>query len=241
MKRTCIISLIALLFSLQTNAQNKRLIQVEGIARIKEIPKEIIVSIDLSLKDSLYQTCFNKSVESLERLKSHFKSNGIKPKNIKVNNLVVNENFEFHKSKRIRQGYKSSISLEVKDIYNDEYSNALLKSLNQENLNISYQISFGFTDEQKTKLRRQALELAIKDATEKAEVIANASGLKLKSIEKIIYGSNSSYYGSFDIVMDEECYDTPPRKGNGQYGVSFNPKEQRIQKNILIEWSYESH
>lgn len=239
MKRTCIIGLITVLFNFGMNAQNNRHIQVEGIARIKEVPKEIIVSIDLSIKDSLYQACFDRSVKSLEKLKSHFSNNGIKPKNIKTNSLVVNENYEFKKSKRIRKGYKSSISLEIKDIYNDKYSNALLQSLNHEGLNISYRISFGFTDEQKAKLRRQALELAIRDATEKAEVIAKASGLKLNNIEKIVYDSNSSYYGSFDIVMDEEYCDTPPRKGNGHNGISFNPREQKIQKSLLMEWSFE--
>ncbi|MCU4176230.1 SIMPL domain-containing protein [Carboxylicivirga sp. N1Y90] len=238
MKRTCIISLIALLFSFQSIAQNKQLIHVEGIARIQEVPKEIIVSINLSIKDSLYQVCFNKSVESLEKLKTHFKSNGIKSRNIRVNNLIVNENYEFVKSKRLRKGYKSSILLEIKDRYNDAYSNVLLNSLNQEDLNISYRINFRFTEEQKTKLRKQALELAIKDATEKAELIASSSGLQLKQIKKITYGSNSTYFDSFDIIMDEECCDTPPRKGNGS-GITFNPKEQSIQKSILMEWSFE--
>ncbi|WP_075601713.1 SIMPL domain-containing protein [Saccharicrinis aurantiacus] len=218
----------------QVTAQNK--INVNGIAQVNEIPKEIIVSIDLSIKDSLYQVCFDNSLQALEQLKSHFKSNGINPKNIYTKNLVVNENYEWQKNKKVKVGYSSTINLELKEIYTQKYSKALLNSLNQENLDLNYRISFGFTEEQKTKLRKDALQLAIKDATEKAEIIAQASGLKLSGIANITYGTSPSVNPRTDIVYEKQLMNSSSNRNSA--GVNLNPKEQMIQKTVYIEWNF---
>jgi len=238
MKRSILISLIIVLMGLQATAQNSKRIKVEGVARIKEVPEQIIVSIDLTVKDSLYQVCFNNSMEALNTLKAHFKRNGINPENIKSRDLVVNENFEWQQNKRIRKGYISTMHLEVKDKYTAKISEKLLNSLDQKDLDLNYRISFGFTDEQKTKLRKEALELAIMDAAEKAETIANASGLKLDGIANITYASNATFYEPMDIMYENEVADMAPMKSSRYSGINLNPKEQKIQKSVLIEWAF---
>jgi len=238
MKRTTLISLIIVLVGIQVNAQQAKRIKVEGIARIKEVPQQIIVSIDLTIKDSLYQVCFNNSMKAMKQLKKHFKRNGINPDNIKSKNLVVNENYEWQQQKRVKTGYISTINLEVKDIYTEEFSEKLLNSLNQKELDLNYRISFGFTDEQKTKLRQEALELAIKDASEKARILAKASGLTLDGIANITYGSHAQGYEAVDIRYESEAADAPLMKSVHQSGINLNPKEQKIQKSVRVEWLF---
>ncbi|MCU4155106.1 SIMPL domain-containing protein [Carboxylicivirga sp. A043] len=239
MKRTTYVSLLFAFFSLSVAAQSNKTIKVEGIARISEVPEEIIVSVDLTIKDSLYQDCFNKSMASLNALKKVFKNNGIDPKLIKSKAIAVNENYEWQQNKRHKTGYISHISIEVKGAFTQKFSESLLKSLDQKNLNINYQIAFGFSEEQKTKLRKKVIELAVADATEKAETIAQAAKLKLIGISTINYGS-SPFYGPMDIVS-EGVFDAPPIKGVDKHfaGVDLNPKEQQIQKSISIEWAFE--
>lgn len=240
MKRTTYISLLLVLLSFTVAAQNNKTIKVEGIARISEVPEEIIVSVDLTVKDSIYQECFNKSMASLNALKKVFKRNGIDPKLIKSKNISVNEDWQYLQGKRSKVGYVSNIALELKSPFTQKFSNALLKSLDQKNLNINYRIGFGFSEEQKTKLRKKAIELAVADAKAKAETIANASGLKLSGISTISYGSQAVYPRPMDVVMENDFEAAPMKAGRQTFsGVELNPKEQHIQKSIYINWSFE--
>lgn len=238
MKRLNIIAILLIVgIGTQLMAQNSNKISVNGIAQLKEVPDEIIVSIDIAIKDSLYQTCFNKSLEALENLKGHFKSNGINPKDIYTKDLLVREDYEWRKNQKVKIGYSSTINLELKAEYTPEYSQAILQSLNQGNLNLNYRIGFGFSDSLRTNLRKKALELAIKDATEKAETIAKTSGLKLKGIANISYGTTPSVHPRTDIVYEKQLASTSSHN-NSSAGLNLNPKEQTIQKMVYIEWNF---
>ncbi|MCG8582247.1 MAG: SIMPL domain-containing protein [Bacteroidales bacterium] len=240
MKRTTYISLFLLFIAFAVTAQSKNVIKVEGTARIKEVPEEIVVSVDLTIKDSLYQECFNKSMASLNALKKVFKSNGIDPKLIKSKNISVNEDWQYHQGKRSKVGYVSNISLELRSPFTQKFSNALLNSLDQESLNINYRIGFSFSEEQKIKLRKKAIELAVADAKAKAETIAMASGLKLSGISSISYGTQAVYPRPMDLVMENDFEATTASATRQKFsGVELNPKEQQIQKSIYIEWAFE--
>jgi uncharacterized protein YggE len=239
MKRTTYISLFILLFAQLSIAQSPTLLRVEGIARMTEVPEEVIVSINLNVKDSLYQTCFNKSMQSLKELKAYFKKNGIDPKLIKSKNVAVNEAFEYRHNKRMKIGYVADIALEIKAPFTQKFSNALLTSLDHESMDINYNIGFGFSDEQKTKLRQKAIELAVTDARQKAETIAKAAGLKLAGIQSINYGSQSASFRQLDMVYKQEFNSVTGAARANNFGVvDLNPKEQQIQKSISIEWSF---
>lgn len=240
MKRSTYISLIFVFISLSLSAQNNERIRVEGIARMTEVPKEIILSIDLTIKDSLYQTCFNRSMAALEALKENFTQNGIDAKLIKSKHIAVNEAFEYRHSKRVKTGYVSSIALEVKGNFTQKFSESLLNSLNMNNLDINYRLAFGFSDEQKTKLRQKAIELAVADAKQKAETLAGAAGLKLGKIASIQYGNTAGYEQKMSImaVSDTEA-SSQLQRGARFSGIELNPKEQLIQKSVQIEWYFE--
>jgi len=219
------------------SAQNTNKLNVEGIARLSEVPDEIIVSIDLTVKDSLYQECFNKSMEALKNLKATFKKNGIDPEAIKSKAIVVNEQYEYRHNKRTKIGYVSNIGLEIKATFTQKFSNALLKSLDKEGLEINYRIAFGFSDELKDKLRQKAIELAVADAKQKAETIAKAAGLELGSIANINYGNTKS--GFQPVLLTDSEFSEAPRTMNKSFaGINLNPKEQHIQKSINISWNF---
>ncbi len=238
MKRTTYISLILLVIASNLFAQNNQRIKVEGIAHMKSVPEEIIVSMDLTIKDSLYQDCFNKSMKALSALKKNFKRNGIDPSLIVSKNIAVNESYEWRNNKRIKTGYTSSIALEIKNTFTQKYSEALLTSLDENNQELNYRISFAFSENQKTELRAKAIELAVIDAKQKAESIAKAAGIELKGISFINYESTTGYDKPVFLARTmEEAY-MPVSKSSNFAGVNLNPKEQQIQKSIVIEWAF---
>ncbi len=239
MKRTSYISLLILFIANTLVAQNTNRIRVEGLARVTEVPEEIMVNIDLTVKDSLYHECFKNAVETLKTLKNTFEQNGIDSDLIKSKGIAVNEATEWKQNQRIKTGYVANISLEVKSTFTQKFSEALLQSLNREDLNIKYRLAFVFSEVQKEKLKEKAIELAVADAKQKAEIIASAAGLKLTGIANIDYRTEAASYRQTDFMMVKE-YDTAAttRSANDFAGVDLNPKEQVIQKSIHIEWAY---
>ncbi|WP_439182079.1 SIMPL domain-containing protein [Carboxylicivirga taeanensis] len=239
MKRATYISLFLLLVTNTLFAQTNQRLKVEGQAIIYEVPEEIIVSLDLTVKDSLYHECFSKAVETMETLKNTFKKNGIDTELIKAKGISVNEAYEWKNNQRSKTGYVANIALEVKGIFNQKFSDALLKSLNRKDLNINYRFAFGFSEEQKEELREEAIALAVKDAQQKAQAIAKAAGIQLASIANINYGADTPFYRPMNLVMEEES-STPAIKARADNfsGVDLNPKEQLIQKSISIEWLF---
>lgn len=238
MKRTTYISLFILLIANTLVAQNSNRIQVEGQARITEVPEEIIVSVDLTVKDSLYQVCFNKAMESLKTLKHTFEKNGIDAKLIKSKAISVNEAYEWQNNKRTKTGYVANIALEVKGAFTQKFSDALLKSLSRDDLFINYRLAFGFSEAQQEKLRAKAIELAVSDAKQKAEIIAHAAGVKLTGIANINYGANTPSFRPMNLMMEKESMPATKQMADNFSGVDLNPKEQVIMKSIYMEWAF---
>lgn len=218
-------------------------IKVAGVAEVSETPELIILNANLVVKAPLYQECFEKSMETYNHLKSVFEENGIDPGNIKSRQIIVNENVEWRNNEKTVLGYYSNIQFEVREEFTQDLSEKLLNSLNTEGLNINYNVSFDFTEKQKDKIRKQALELAIKDAKEKASIIARTSGIQLLKISKINYGVPETgipfpEYADDDLARTRTLAITEPSRFN-MGDVNLNPKEKIIRKMVIVEWSFQ--
>jgi len=218
-------------------------IKVAGVAEVSETPELIILNANLMVKAPFYQECFEKSLETYNHLKSVFEENGIDPGNIKSRQIVVNENMEWRNNEKTVLGYYSNIQFEIREEFTPDFSKKLLNSLNTEGLNINYNVSFDFTEKQKEKIRKQALELAIEDAKEKATIIAKTSGTELTKISKINYGVPETAvpfpeYADDDLARNRVLAITEPSRFN-MGAVDLNPKEKTIRKMVIVEWYFQ--
>nr|WP_275122837.1 SIMPL domain-containing protein [Ancylomarina sp. DW003] len=156
--------------------------------------------------------------------------------------LTVSESSKWDGNKRVKDGYYSTIGLEIKDVFTPNYSKALLSSLSTSKLNINYRVEFKLSEHQKERLRKIALEKAILDATEKAKIIATTSKLELTGIANIEYKSTQGNFGNLNMIEDDLEYEDevmPIAKQSNIFGnVDLNPKDREIAKVILIEWTY---
>ncbi|WP_423128452.1 SIMPL domain-containing protein [Gaoshiqia sp. Z1-71] len=240
--RTTFFLLIIIIWACESFAQSSQKISIEGIARIKEKPELIIVSANLIVKDKSYKACFEKSLSSLTELKSVFEKNGIDPHEIESEEMNISEEYNWTGMERESVGFFSNIKFEIESVFSNEFSQNLLKSLSNEGLNLNYQIRFEFSELQKEKIRKLALEKAIEDATVKAEIIAKTANLKLNGISGIEYSSNRKNFSFLDMESDklEVADEVIPITGVGfNFGlIDLNPKEKSISKVILIEWDY---
>ncbi|MCW0485048.1 SIMPL domain-containing protein [Gaoshiqia sediminis] len=223
-------------------AQTKNKISVKGIARIKEKPELIVVSINLFVRTQDYNTCFQEALSALNELKSEFEKNGIEKSQLKSNEIIVSELYDWEGFQKKSNGFFSRIELEIKQTFSPESSKKLLNSLNAKGLNLSYSIKFDFSETQKEKIRELAIEKAIEDAKVKAAIISKSANLKLTGISNIRYNDSNENFGYLNIEDDElEVVEQsiPITQQDSQFGeIDLNPKEKSISKFILIEWDY---
>ncbi|WP_430812530.1 MULTISPECIES: SIMPL domain-containing protein [unclassified Carboxylicivirga] len=238
MRRIVTLSLVLLLGANFLMAQTNNKLRVEGTAKIKAVPEDIIVSVDLTVKDSLYQVCFNRAMESLQHLKTIFKKNGIDPEFVKSKHIRVNENFEWHKNERVKTGYIAHLALEVKNTFTQKFSASLLKSLDRDDLNVNYRIAFAFSDEQKDRLQQKVIALAVADAQQKAETIAQAANVKIMKVAAIHYGNPGNTPQPLFYKADQESDRMVSSGARNFAGVELNPKEQELRETIVMEWLF---
>lgn len=240
MRKNLLLVATLLLAALPTWAQKSRTICVEGTATLYEVPAMVVTSIDVEVRGDAYNKCFKESLETLEKLKKTFEKNGVQPESIKSDGISVQERYEWENNKRILKGYSSNIRLEIKEAFSEKFSEALFKSLSERGLNMNYNIRFEFSEEQKTEIRKRALELAVDDAYQKARIIAVAAGVELTGIDNIGYSADNIHYSNSVLTVDCAVAETAKSAGGFRFSdVDLNPKEQSITRKINVVYSFQ--
>ena len=116
---------------------------------------------------------------------------GLDEKNISTNYIYMSPRYDYSSDMERLIGYSINNSLTIST---DEIDNigAYIDAAFAAGANTFDSISFSVSDD--SEARKQALELAVKDARQKAEVIAAAAGKQLGKIEEIVEGGQNDYY-----------------------------------------------
>jgi uncharacterized protein len=154
-----------------------------------------------------------------------------------------------HPIKKKKEGYKfiGNVSLTIESTYSVYFANKLIATLKNDSLFCYYSIGFKFSEKQKSILRQKAILMAIEDAKEKAQSIAESANVKLIRINSIIYkdDDNVSRIPKDRDIIKDDIWITQEMKSIGQshslnskyQTFDFNPKEVEIEKSIQIEWA----
>lgn len=233
------------LFSISLNAQfltnptKDNTLVVEGVAILKEIPKDIFVLITVKSKSEDYSECQDMLLKRMEIVKSSILKQNISKDLLKMTEISINENKEYIDGRQEKIGFFGTITLTIETLFSPEFANKLLTALKIEL--VEYNIKFKLSEDQKTKLRHDAIVLAVEDAKEKAILLANSSNIKLDKINSISYLDDGYVFNQDrDIVREEilpaqEVFMMVEGPGNST-SIDFNPKEIGIYKSVQIEW-----
>lgn len=212
------------------NAQDTNsVLQVVGKASLKAKPENMVLSIPISVKDSLFENCSTELMDKMQALVEDLSHTGIDKEDIKSDDLSLVEDYEYIGRERKKVGYVGRVSVHVEKLYTPELIGKIINVLGVHSLD--YSLQFRLSEQQKTELTEQAIKEAIADAKQKAQVIAEESGVELKNISKISYDYRSQVAEPLlKTVMNETSLAT----GGGQ--PEFNPREVSIEKQVQIEW-----
>ncbi|MCL6096114.1 MAG: SIMPL domain-containing protein [Patescibacteria group bacterium] len=211
------------------NTTKTDLFSVEGTGTATAVPDSGVVNLGVTQTATTVTDAQNKTNEIANKLVADIKKLGIAEKDIKTTNYSVNPNYGTNPrpllpnepqtmmypvpggSQQQIIGYTVTQSLEI-DVKPIDKANKVVDTATADGANLVGQVSFSFSDEMKTKLENKAREDAIKEAKQKAQNLANLSGIHLGRLVNVVE-SNQVRPWPMPMVQSEKTtadQGTPP-------------------------------
>jgi uncharacterized protein len=234
--------MILLFLSWNMFSQELGTLTVEGKAIIKEVPENVLITINLNSVDSIYSICSDNLTKNSINLQNDLVKQGIDSKTIKANNFRIEENREFQNGNYKKLGYKGLIELTIEGKFSNQLLSTIMEIMKKSEYSFNYSVSFILSEEQKQALINYAIENAISDAKTKAEIIARAANIELVNIKSITYNNDYKFPDPESGFYDRVRYRAPllatitgaaHKESNG---ISINQEEMTAEKTVTIEW-----
>lgn len=164
--------------SIQTTKSNT--FQVQGTGKVSAAPDSATVSFGVTKSAPTIADAQNQTNTLITKITNALTQQGIDQKNIKTTNYNVSPNYDFAGNQKIT-GYTVSQTIELTIQPIDKVNN-VLDILTANGANIVNQVNFTFSDAKKKELENEARQLAVKEAKDKAQGLANAAGIHLGRI-----------------------------------------------------------
>lgn len=180
---TAAIAIVSIVMTLKNNTQDRFSITGSGTV----YAKADIANIEVGLKTNTKKTAASATQESTDKMNkvtAELTKLGIEDKDIKTSNYNLAPVYNWTNAKgQELVGYEvtQTLTLKIRDL--DKIGDIIAKTTEQ-GANQVGNISFTIDDE--FALKNQARELAITKAKEKAQMVADQSGMKLGKVKSVI-------------------------------------------------------
>lgn len=219
-------------------AAKKPSLYVTGTAKVTAKPDLAILNISVSEIQP-------KMAEAIQALgdKSNFYNQLLKKlkfdeKDIKTTSFNVSKNRIYRNNAYVDSGYVASQNIRLQFPYNAQTIQKIVSEFSKNNQAIDFSFNFELSEELKAKVEAQIIEVAVKDAEAKAQVMANAAKLKLISIKNITYGKSDANFEPryTDRYKVFEASDASNAK---MESFNFTPQDIEMRDTVSIEWLVE--
>lgn len=174
-----------------TNLQNQNQITISGTGKTYAVPDVAKVTFGIETTGKVVKDITQTNVVSMNKIIEGLKTLGIAEKDIQTTQYSVSPQYNWtERGGRVLEGYMIHQNIEVK-IRDFAMISDALNVATDNGANIVSDLQFTIDDVEKVKAA--AREKAILEAKEKAQTLANQTGIKLGNIINI-YESNDGYY-----------------------------------------------
>ena len=220
-----------------------RTIRVTGKGQIKVRPDMTRITVSLEGTHTEYGKTLRQSSEDTECLKDLLAEFGFEREDLKTLNFNVETVYESYKVRDIYKrrfiGYKFRHMMKVEFESDNTRLGKVLYALAHCPLKPEFQLSYTVKDPEAAK--NELLGRAVTDATEKADVLTRAAGVKLKGIQSIDYSwgqINFEVQPMNRMLMTEECCE-PSIDGAGSYDIDIEPDDIMVSDTVAVIWEIE--
>lgn len=231
MRKFCAL-LAALVMTASGAALADTKITVSGSGETQVSADTAVVSLGVSARDKDVLQAQQKVNEAIAGIRQAMLDNGVPEENINTDYMNIYAIYDYDGDMETVMAYNANSTLAVKatDMKN---VGALIDEAFRAGANTLNGISFSASDTEEA--RNESLKAAVADAKAKAEVLAEASGLKIKGIETISEGNVFSYdnsVGNFSAKRMEAAAD-------GGYGTVVQAAKLIVSATVTITFEAE--
>ena len=203
------VALVMLLFSVAALAETK--ITVNGTGEVRVSADTAIISLGVNARDKDVLKAQQRVNETIAAIRTALIEQGVKEENIYTDFINIYPLYDYSNDQEQLAAYNASSTLAIK-VTDMESVGSLIDVCFAAGANTLNGISFSASDTEEAKT--EAMKKAVTDAKKKAEILAEASGLKIIGIEIISEGGVYSYQnnvgnvyakGVDDIVEEAEA------------------------------------
>lgn len=206
------------------------LFSVSGTGKATGIPDTAALSVGVTKSAATIALAQEQTNSAANKIIEDFKKLGIAQKDIKTTNYSINPNYDFSRGGTQNiTGYTVTQTLEA-DITPIDIANKAIDTATADGANLIGGITFTFNDKTKKDLEDKARTEAVKQAREKAQSLASATGIRLGRIVDV---QESNGFEPRPIMMAQSL-----EVGKGAGDTSLQPGENSITINITL--SYET-
>jgi uncharacterized protein YggE len=218
---------------------NMRTIRVTGRGQLKVHPDMTRIIITLEGRHKEYGETLQRSSRDTEQLKDILSAFGFERADLKTLNFGVDTEYETYKErgeyKQRFVGYKFRHLLKLEFDSDNKRLGKILYALANCLLNPEFRIAYAVKDQEAAK--NTLLGKAVKDAMEKAEVLAGAAGVTLKDIQSIDYSWGEINFEVSpmrgDLMMDKRM---APMAAMDSYDMDIEPDDIEVSDTVTVVW-----
>jgi uncharacterized protein YggE len=208
------------------SAAPAQVITVSGVGIVKVVPDVLDLSVGSEANAPTATAALTTAGNSANEMVKYLKSKGIDAKDIRTSQVFLSPTWDYSDGTSRITGYQATVSVEVR-IRKTDTATALLDGLTGIAGNTLRLRSLAWSVDDPSKALDQAREAAMKDALNRASVLAKAGGVRTGDVLSITESSQS---------VLPPIYDGPSGdKGEGASpSVPFEPGTESITVNVSV-------
>ena len=208
-----------------------QVISVTASEEVKVTPDIAELNLSVTSQEADAQSCQEANSQAVNQVTEALKAQGIQDTSIQTSNYNLYPIYDWENGQTIT-GYTMETVITVSDVAIDTVGDVLTAAVNAGVNNIQ---SVNYMSSQYDESYRQALEMAVQSAYEKANAMAIAGGCSLGEVVKIEERSTNSAarYTAISNMSMEDSAAAPAAAA----GAAVMPGQVSVEANILVEYA----
>jgi uncharacterized protein YggE len=224
-------------FSQQRESEN--LIRVSGLARIAVSPKVGIMNVEVETIDTTMETSIAKLRIETNELFKILKSLNFEIEKVSTTDFSVNKNTIRNHNVTKDSGFVASQVIRAEFSFNDTIMDMILTEIAEKSSGLEFNFDFKLSEIQKKEIQSELIKLAVEDAKQKAESLAEHTGKTIKKIKEIQFDYTPRYSSEKSGMI--EVYNGYNRHSSSsglfarqRENFNFKPADLIFQDSVVI-------
>ncbi|MGI6123322.1 MAG: SIMPL domain-containing protein [Acetivibrionales bacterium] len=216
---------------------NERTLTVKGIGNVKTAPDLVIIAMNLTTTTPDYTKTTECAALDVEAIRKAIVSTGHDRQALKTTDFNIKTEYESVKDaagnwKQKFKGYSCIHHLKLEFDLDIKRLGETLTAISKSGANPEFEINFSIKD--KAAVQAELLENAVTNATEKATVLAKASGVSLGAVKHIEYS-----WGELRLYSNTRFAEIGVLETPAAIGIEIEPEDVEANDSVTVVWEIE--